>query len=284
MIVRKLKSQNDLNGAMIFLMQLAHTLGDAGQWVPAVTSARRSIEMFPRQSTSIQTYLKQLFFQFADRIDGSSNAVTPDLFRFYAHLMYIFPATTRTILKKQAILADMADEFFISNKHYQHFFTLFPPEDMEDDEPWRIFALMLVRWVQSLPEAVQVAQAQFIICRAVLAISACGKTGPAMAQKLLNMTSGLVLVGLFHEWLEQPLFRFTELFLKALTQKHELTIDTLIKKYEKILNVDRDLPVIVRRARNIQLPQVHSSSGGGIAALTRVLEALMNNGPPPDHP
>jgi hypothetical protein len=251
-VVRKFKKRNELNEAMIFLMELAHCLARSGQWIAAITSARRSIQMFPKDSTTIRTYLKQLFFQFVEIL--TPDAVTPDLFVFFASLMCIFPASCNQLVERQAQLAEAAKMFFLANKYYHHLWFLFQ-SPAPDSRPPNIapFAWMLCQWVHSLPESIRITQGQFIICRAILAMAASGVNTLSIARNLCSQVKSLASD---FEWagiIDRPMFHCTEFCLEALEKKHDSTLKMLMEKYDRILKVDSEIMEFLRKAHKIHI-------------------------------
>jgi hypothetical protein len=268
-VVRQFKQRNELDDAMIFLMELAMLLADRGKWVPAIISAKRAIQMFPRSATTIRTYLKELFFKFTDIV--TPECAIPDLFVFFTELMMTFPSRCTELVLKEARLADAANSYFLANKFYYHHFYLLPPEEraVSDVSP---VAAMLCRWVNSLPHPIRIVQGQFIMCRAIVTFC----IGNEMLSLARSLCSSIKSLSSGYEWAaitQTPLFHCAELCLKALEEKHKATFRFILEKYDRILRVDPDIIEILKVA---EITVIDGRSRGRESDANRVMGLMQN--------
>jgi hypothetical protein len=266
-IVRRLKRQNDLPRALLFLMYLAHALADKNLWEEAVTSAKRSLDLFPAKATSIQIVLKDLYLSFVDR--ATPAAATPDFFGFVDRLVQIFPGLSQTLLTKEAVLADAAGLFGRAQHYFLTLFAVWP--NAERGPELRFFAAMIWRWIAAIPdENERRAQSQFVICRAAVALTGTSAKGPAFARELIELVKencpeenkGI---------LELPLVHFATFFVRAVIEKHDQTIGWLVDKYKNALDLEPDLPGVISRIRNKIRPPTGQGAGFDIGALVQNL-------------
>jgi hypothetical protein len=272
--VRRLKRQDDTSGAMIFLMHLAHILGDTGHWDAALTSARRSIDLFPPTAKTIPIVLKDLFLGFAGRVPPEGAG--PDFFTFSHRLMTIFPAHSKPLIAREGYLANASGQFSRAERRYLQFCAMWPSDAGPAECPeLAAYAAMIWRWIAAIEESEREAQSQFVLCRATLALTNTSAEGPAIAGRFFELVQGFCPVEM-QQLLELPLVHFTRFFLKAVIAKHDQTIGFLLEKYGEALANDMDIVTIAGRIRNTVRP-TGGSTGWDFGAM---FQSLMGGGGP----
>jgi hypothetical protein len=240
---------------MIFLMRLAHVLASRGIWDAPVTCAKRSIDLFPLNSATIPTELKECYLAFADVVTPA--AASADLFHFLDQLMRVFPRMRPDLLLRQASLADAAGSFFQAQKSWLLFLTKFPPADADRNEVVALMAPMLWRWARALDAVERKLQSQFVFGRAVLATAATGPAGPALARRLLSQIASLADADVIG-YLDQPLMHFAVFYVKAVADKHDGTVQFLLQQCADVISLDSDVRQITARLRSSVRPSAQS--------------------------
>jgi hypothetical protein len=246
-VVRRYRQSNDLQGAMSFLMRLAHRLAANDLWKPAATAARRSIDLFPHEATTIQISLKKQFWDFADSLTPA--AVCRDMFKFLNRLMGIFNSRARDILLLQSRLADAADQFYVAQGCYIHLLNIFPPTSRADESSIVSMAAMVWRWMGSLDCDNAALQGGLLITRATLGLAGCEKDGPHVADIFLSEVRTLA-----HQsrpsLMDQPVIHFSVFFVRALIAKHRPTLEFLLERYQPGLEIDPDILGLAKLAKD----------------------------------
>lgn len=249
-VARKLKQEGKLNDAMIFLMELAHAMLDHSAWEPAVTCAKRAIDLFPQDAKTILRSLKLLFIHFTER--ATKEVALNEFFSFCKRLGSIFPDLEEQLTLKQAMISEEAGLFYQSLAFYLRKLLNFSKQE-EDEGVVRAIKSMIYKWIGSLkPEHYK--HSQFIWSKAALAISAASEPGLRYAEDFISDVSD-----------DLPLLNFTRLFLRALKEKSEPTVKFLLERYDKWLRVDDDVISFAKLAKSthIQQQQVNPLAGLG---------------------
>lgn len=250
--VRKLKHEGRLNDAMIFLMELAHLLIDRQAWEPAVTCAKRSIDLFPRDSKTILRSLKLLFVSFAEK--ATKETAVNDFFAFCTRLSSIFPDLEELLLMKQATICGQASYHYQALIFYLRKLSDFPNEE-QDQSIVELIHELIRKWVSSLSEENK-KQSQFIWAKAALAMACISETGLAYGDYLISDVFD-----------DLPLLNFTRFFLRALRDKSEPTAKFLLEKYDKWLQLDDDVVSFARHAKRERIPQQQANPFAGLGQI-----------------
>lgn len=239
--VRRLRHNGDNVKAMIFLMEIALSMCDKGMGHAAALCAKRSIELFPHDATTINRYLSNLFHTFADR--ASADMFCQHLSDFFSRLVMIFPREIEKYMSKQARIACEAGVYYESLQFYLVLMgSLDTPEKITE------YSLLIAKdlippWLGSLPDPEY--EAQFVITKTVLGVAAVSQDGYKDAQTLFDSISPPD---------DLPLLNFTRFYLRALSEGHAPSLDFLCNRYADWLAVDVDINLFAKIARRKRLP------------------------------
>lgn len=239
--VRRLRRDGDDVKAMIFLMEVALSMCDKGMGQAAALCAKRSIELFPHDATTINRYLSNLFHTFATR-------ATPDMFcqhlsDFFSRLIMIFPREIEQHMSKQAAIACEAGSYYESLQFY-----LVLMSSLDTPEKTSTYSDLLAKdlippWLASLPDPDY--ETQFVIAKTVLGVATVSQDSYKDAQRLFDSISPPA---------DLPLLNFTRFYLRALSEGHAPSLDFLCDRYSEWLAVDVDLNLFAKIARRKRLP------------------------------
>lgn len=256
-IVRKLKRAKNLDEAMIFLMRVAHALADIGEWHPAVVAAKRSIDLFPTDATTIKTVLKRYFISFGER--ATPEAACCDLFTFYRTLSIIIGDENYKFLRKQAEIADISNNYLYA----QTFYLEIIKKNVENPQSYSAeqisdaikgLAQLLLRWISNIENKEQQKfTAPYIVVRCTLILMTFKDQGVIHSEKLFDI---IMKLNPFTEdkIFEVPLITFLKLFIRAIKEKSLPTTKFLIKAYQPVLDLDTDLGKWYGKVQSLTFP------------------------------
>lgn len=281
-IVRKLKRAGKLDEAMIYLMKVAHRLADFGEWHPAAVTAKRAIELFPTNATTIKTVLKRLFISFAER--ATPEAACTDLFTYYRNLMIIIGDENDKFLRKQAEIADLSNHYL----HAQSFYLEIIKKNNESPRSYSSeyiteaiqgLAQLTLRWITNIEDKEQQRfTAPFVVARCVLMLLCIKDQGINHGEKLFSI---IMQLNPFTEdkLFESPLINFLGLYIKAAKEKSQPTSEFLINAYKPILDLDPDLIRWANKTQSSLYPQTNQIPNYG-AMIQNMLGSLLGSANP----
>lgn len=115
-LIRRYKRRNNIMGAIHFLMELSHKLGDLQQWQAATQCAFKGINLFPTSETHINSNLKQLFVKYAQRVPEEGYSL--ELYRYFYLLIECFYRDTDNVLELKLFDLSLSQNDFIFCQSY----------------------------------------------------------------------------------------------------------------------------------------------------------------------
>ena len=242
-VIRLLKKQKKIDDAMIFMMNLAHTLADVNQWQPATVAALRSIELFPSDATTIKVVLKNDFVNFVKRAN-SPDAATTDFFKFIDKLTAIIGDPNNEFVMKKIEISILAKQ----NSNIQEFvykavLTASYAEEQTFDVAGYIHKAMVATWdwILSIPEEERIFSGQFIAGRYLLTFMTIHEGGIELYDQSLQILKETKPSQISDDFFNQPLFNMLNFAKKACVQNNKPALQMVIEKYNPLLVHDPEL-------------------------------------------
>lgn len=273
-IIRKLKRQNKIDEAILFMMELANKMLDLGMFHDAGIAAYRSILLARSDTEFNDENQKQLFIDFANKMTPAASS--PELYSFFRVLIDLTKDEDESLIRKEASIADEANKYDIASIAYLLMIRdrseiENPPNDDSLTELMEKLIKVLYRWILAVPEDMREFNSQFVLCRPILAVLDCERRGPANAQVLLDQILIQKPDEIPDSYFSLPLVNFTRLFIKAVTLKSTTSSTFLITKYKPLLDLNIEIMKWVYHIKGN-----HFGTGNTMPSLEN-LSSLMSN-------
>ncbi|KAH0791141.1 hypothetical protein GPJ56_004952 [Histomonas meleagridis] len=234
LVVRKLKAQGKNDEAIIFLLKLANIFLAKSQYASSVVCAHRACKLVDVNQVSDE--LKTKFYEYIQAIQPECSS--PELYQFFMATQ-AFLDNKEEIILKQISISESMNDYNHAQIGYIKLILMHLNSDYDLNPYIESLTSLLWKWVLSNPnEKDQIYNAQFIICRCVLALLAQNGRGPELAEKLYNFA-----IEQKPEYFPAvtPLFVFTRHFIQSVLQNSPGSATYLKTSYKKILDVDPEI-------------------------------------------
>lgn len=261
-VLRKLKKENKIDEAMIFMMDLAHKLADVNQWPAATVSALRSIEMFPPDAKTIRVVLKKSFINFIER--ATVDAATTEFYTYVNKVSNIIGDKDHLFFKKKFEIAIAAHQ--PDNAHSFAFIELLREVTSEEpeidiDNTIKKVIISQWEWVTSLPEDDKEFTGQYIMARFLISILSLPARGIELTQKYYQIMKETLPETLSASFFEQPLFHFIEFLVDACIRQNPEAIAQLEQSYKPLLEKDTEFTKWIACCKSIHCPAPQNNAG-----------------------